>query len=347
MTTGIPGRKLIKTAFFTTVILIGALAVTPHVLVFKSFSATALLNGIFFLALFIFLIWSINISLIYLTEKRGEEKFPAWKRYMVSYIICLPCVLLANLIIKTFIHNTGRAPAHLYAVFVLALILNTIVLILQDLILLRERKSRIELENAALKIKNMEATNQQLKQQIHPHFLFNSLNTLKALIKTSPMQAGEYLAMLSDFLRASLLSATPNVVRLSEEIKICHDYLKMQKMRFGKALQYVINIPDEVQDSVFVPVFSLLPLLENAVKHNKLTRESPLHIQMDFIDGRIITSNNIQSKLAAEPSTGLGLANLAERYRILSGEEVIIFQNERTFSVSIKALSDENCNYRR
>jgi LytS/YehU family sensor histidine kinase len=225
--------------------------------------------------------------------------------------------------------------------------LNTIVLIIQDLILLRDKKTIVEIENAQLKIKNVEAINQQLKQQIHPHFLFNSLNTLKTLIKKHPDKAEDYLIMLSDFLRASISTDTPNIVKLKDEIKLCLDYLEMQKVRYGKAIQYTINIPEDIQDSAFVPVFSLLPLLENAIKHNILTNELPLHIKIEHENYRIVTINNIQPRLSSEPSTGLGLENLAERYKILSGDKIIINNSENIFSVSIKILDNENSNYRR
>ena len=236
MKPGIPIKKIFRTALYTSIILMVVLAVTPHTVVFRSFSFKGLLNGIIFLGVFILCIWIINIALVYLAEKYAALKKRAYLRYVISFILCVPCIFLLNLIILSIFNHNKKAPAHLYAMLVLGFILNTIVLIIQDLILLREKKSRIELENAALRVKNVEATNQQLKQQIHPHFLFNSLNTLKTLIKKNPDQAEEYLVKLSDFLRASLLSSNPNVVRLAEELKLCYDFLDMQKMRFGNAL---------------------------------------------------------------------------------------------------------------
>ena len=153
--------------------------------------------------------------------------------------------------------------------------------------------------------------------------------------------------MLSDFLRASISTDTPNMVTLKDEIKLCFDYLEMQKIRFGEALQYTIEIPEEIRHSKFVPVFSILPLLENAIKHNILTSELPLYIEIEYENERVITTNNIQPKLTIEPGTGLGLKNLCERYKIISGDEVLIRKNENEFSVSIKILNNENSNYRR
>jgi two-component system, LytTR family, sensor kinase len=220
---------------------------------------------------------------------------------------------------------------------------NSIILIMQDLLLLREKKTMIESENAQLKIKNIEATYNQLKQQIHPHFLFNSLNTLKTLIRKEPKDAEIYLKKLSDFLRASITLNNENLAKLSDELKFCLDYLELQKGRFGEALKYSIEIPEEIK-SGFVPVFSVQHLLENAIKHNALTNENPLLIEVKYDNSRIIVTNNIQIKSITEETTGRGLVNLAERYRILSGDEIIFQSDENQFSVSVKILNHEDSN---
>lgn len=346
MGSGLPIKKILKTALYSSIILIGILAIAPHVIILKAFSLSEFFKGLLSLALLIFFIWSINIALVYLAEKYSKARYSGYQRYALSYTICFASIFFSRHLINSMVHNPSRESAHLYAVFILVFILNTIILIMQDLILLRQKKSTIEQENTELKLKNAEATNQQLKQQIHPHFLFNSLSTLKTLIKKDTTQAEEYLVKLSDFLRASLLSTTPNTIKVAEEIKLCLDYLEMQKMRFGRALQYDIDISPEIQHAVFVPVFSLLSLLENAIKHNRLTHELPLSIQIKFSNGRISVINNIQSRLASETSIGSGLENLAGRYRILSGDEVIIINDGITFSVSIKTLAHEDSNNR-
>ena len=221
---------------------------------------------------------------------------------------------------------------------------NTIILIIQDLMLLREKKAIIESENAQLKIKNIEATYNQLKQQIHPHFLFNSLTTLKTLIRKQPQEAEVYLKQLSDFLRASITLNNENLANISDELKFCLDYLELQKGRFGEALKYSVDIPDDVK-SGYVPVFSVQHLLENAIKHNALTIEKPLLIEVKYDNDRIIVTNNLQVKDLSEETTGRGLANLAERYKILSGDEIVFLSDDKHFSVSLKILNHEDSNH--
>lgn len=348
MTSNIPVKKLLKTSLYTS-ILVGAVLTIAPLATMRSVSVIGFSSGILLHTLFIFFIWLINISLVYLIENYGWRKFSVYLRYILSYIICIGFIVLVSLLRILLLPNDhDRSTEHFLLIFIiLGLAINTIVIIMQDLIVLKEKKAIIEVENVQLRMKNIEATNQQLKQQIHPHFLFNSLNILKTLIKRNPDKAEDYLVKLSGFLRASIASDAPNVVKLSHEIKLCIDYLEMQKMRFNEALQFTNNIPEQIQDSGFVPVFSLLPLLENAIKHNVLTSVLPLHIKIEYEDDRIITTNNLQPKLTSKINTGVGLANLTERYKILSGDEVIIRATEEMFSVSIKIIGNGNNNYRR
>ncbi len=204
-----------------------------------------------------------------------------------------------------------------------------------------DSKMAIELENSRLKMKSMEASYLQLKQQVHPHFLFNALNTLKSLIRKQPDQAEIYLKRLSDFLRVSVTTNDDKLNKLSNELKFCIDYLELQKIRFGRALQFSISIPEDIQ-SGYVPGFSIQQLIENAIKHNALTVEHPLLIELKYEDGYVQVSNNKQKKTLDGKTSGTGLINLAERYKIISGDEIIIKEDEEYFSVSIKILNHEN-----
>ena len=218
---------------------------------------------------------------------------------------------------------------------------NITIHILLYFVIILDSKAALELENTQLKMKNMEATYLQLKQQVHPHFLFNALNTLKSLIRKQPHDAEIYLKRLSDFLRASVTSNDDKLTKLSSELKFCTDYLELQKVRFGDALQFSLDIPEEVQSGL-VPGFSIQQLLENAIKHNVFTTEHPLSIELKYADGYLIVSNNKQKRTIVEEISGTGLINLAERYKIISGDEIVIQEDEKHFSVSIKILRHED-----
>jgi two-component system LytT family sensor kinase len=197
--------------------------------------------------------------------------------------------------------------------------------------------------------------NLQLMQQVQPHFLFNSLSALKSLIGHSPEQAGEYLVRLSGFLRASMSSHAMSVVLVGRELDLCVDYLDMQQIRFGEALQYSIDVPAAVRERSYVPVFSLQLLIENAIKHNVLTRERPLSIRVMSTDGVIRVVNNLQKKPGGMPAGagdggageagGTGLTNLRERYRALTGDPVLVEEGEHEFSVTIKVFDYEGSDH--
>jgi len=304
-----------------------------------------------------------NRNRIYLFRKKNI-------RYLWSYLLCFIPLLSLRLIITPVLNDPAKVqkaiewktkafginPANfdympytnwmfqILIMFFVIVSVNSVVLIIQDLVLLIEKKTKIENENIQLKIKNVEAANQKLKQQLQPHFLFNSLNVLKTLIKKQPDNAETYLKRLSDFLRASVLFDNANTVKFEEELKLSLDYIEMQKIRFGNSIYFDVNIPDEAKAG-HLPVFSVQMLLENAIKHNAFTTESPLHIKLFCENGWLTVSNTVRHKVAGESFTGLGLINLSERYKIISGDEIVILSDDSAFSVSIKILSDENRNH--
>ncbi|QOG04542.1 sensor histidine kinase [Flavobacterium sp. MDT1-60] len=226
-----------------------------------------------------------------------------------------------------------------------AVFISTLVLLLQDFAILRLAKTQTELENSRLQLRTAEAENLLLKQQIHPHFLFNSLNTLKALYKKDLLLGEHYLIQLAGFLRTAVTLNAAMATTLEQEIDFCQNYLEMQKMRFSEALEWDIKInnPDMLKCSI--PTFSLQPLAENAIKHNRFTKQQPLHIKIEQKGAYILVSNTMNLKKHSETSLKSGLANLAERCLIWSGNEIIIQNDGVTFTVSFKINTDENHNY--
>lgn len=345
-----PFKKLIKAGAFASVI-ISVLAIA-NIAIVHSLRAEGIIKGIVHHSVLIFAIWTANMFLMVAADKY-KGNMTIYFRYFISYLLCLTFVIALRHILFmvsgrhdiefTLKHNPAVAlnSGDIFIGIIMTFALNTIVLTMQDLIVLKDRKAKVELEDAALSLKNAEVVNQQLKQQIHPHFLFNSLNTLKILIGTQPDKAEEYLLLLADFLRHAIDTSMPNTVLLKEEIKLCGTYLEMQHMRFGSALIYDIAVPDSVQDAAYVPPFSLLPLLENAIKHNSLTAEAPLKITIEYRYDHVIVSNNLQPKPTGVVSSGVGLKNLAERYRILSGDDISVVNDGQVFSVSIKLFYDK------
>ncbi len=281
--------------------------------------------------------WLMNILvLIFLSpvlEKWKENKWFSF--YLPSYLLMIVITVPAYLIMKKI---DPPKKSFLYPVLP-GFAINTMIVVTIEMILSKYEEARIKLENAKLKMVSLQAQHEKLKHQLHPHFLFNSLNALKTLIKKNPVQAENYLIKLSEFLRFSISHNEQNFVCLREELRFSLYYLEMQKTRFPDCLFYSIDIPDEIVATGKLPAFSLQLLLENAIKHNALTNEFPLHIRIRHITGNhLVVENNMTPRLITEPGAGLGLKNLSERYLLLAQEDIQIKTNHDCFQVCLKIL---------
>jgi two-component system LytT family sensor kinase len=178
--------------------------------------------------------------------------------------------------------------------------------------------------------------NETLKNQINPHFLFNSLNTLSSLIGTQPETADRFISRLSSIYRYILENSQKDKVPLKSELIFISDYFDLHKVRGEEKISLNVDTPDADKYEI-LPV-SLQILIENAIKHNKATRENPLEISI-FLEGKmIVVRNNLQRMATQIGSTGIGLKNLSERARLISGKEMIIEQNNDFFIVKLPLL---------
>jgi sensor histidine kinase YesM len=174
-----------------------------------------------------------------------------------------------------------------------------------------------------------------LKNQVNPHFLFNSLNTLSSLIPTNPERAELFTQKLSVIYRYILENRDAETVPLSQEIGFVSDYYFLQKIRDEEKIELTINIQNP--EYRILPV-SLQLLVENAFKHNAATRESPLFVSITQKNSWIEVRNNLQPRKQLKPSTGLGLKNLSERIRLQSGKTLIIEKNDQEFIVRMPLI---------
>ena len=189
-----------------------------------------------------------------------------------------------------------------------------------------------------LEKENLEARYEALRTQINPHFLFNSLNGLSSMVEGNKT-AVEYVHNLSGLLRYMLKSGERELVFLSEEMEIVKSYLSLQKTRFGGSLNVSISIPDALSRYVLPPL-TLQILVENCIKHNIISRERPLHIEIKADRESIVVINNLQVK-GGVASTGHGLRNIKGRYSFFTKSEVEISEGDGFFGVKIPLLMAE------
>lgn len=172
-----------------------------------------------------------------------------------------------------------------------------------------------------------------LKNQVNPHFLFNSLNTLSSLVSTDAQLAEQFIAKLSTIYRYIIENRDVDMISLPAEIDFVRDYFFLQKIRDNGKIELNIDIPEA--DQLEVLPISIQLLTENALKHNAATREKPLGIRISREEDYIVVQNEIRPKMHLEPSSNLGLKNLSERVNLVMGREVLIGRTDGKFIVKI------------
>lgn len=179
-----------------------------------------------------------------------------------------------------------------------------------------------------------------LKNQLDPHFLFNSLNVLTSLIDENPESAQKFTTALSKVYRYVLEQKNKDLVTVDEELEFAKTYMSLLKMRFEDSI--IFEIPEQASnpESKVVPL-SLQLLLENAVKHNMVTSSKPLHIKIYETNNLLVVENNLQPKQIVKKSSGVGLDNIKQRYELLTDRKVNINQQAESFAVAIPMLTKQ------
>ena len=208
-----------------------------------------------------------------------------------------------------------------------------IVMCSAQVIYLSYKQQQTRLENEKLLAENLRTRYQSLKNQINPHFLFNSLNTLNSLIKLNPEGAQEYIEQLSNVFRYTLQNR--ETIALEEELKFTRSYCQLMQIRYGNNLRISYDIDERYNNYAVIPL-SLQTLVENAIKHNVVSNRYPLTISIATNeDDTISVINPLQPKKDKESGEGIGLNNLAERYRMMWKREISIRQTDEIFEVKI------------
>lgn len=200
-------------------------------------------------------------------------------------------------------------------------------------------------EAAQLNIKTLEFKKiamqwelQSLKLQLDPHFMFNNFSTLSELIKEDPLVASTFLDNLSRVYRYMIQNIKKDLVHLRNEITFVNAYVYLIKIRYGNNVQITIDL-NEKELEYEIPPITLQMLIENAIKHNIATVNQPLHIQISCNEHYIKTTNNLQLMGRDYAFTGMGLQNITDRYRILSGNLPVIKETPDVFTVLLPILN--------
>jgi len=205
------------------------------------------------------------------------------------------------------------------------------------LMILLDKYRQAGLKNIRLQEEKTKAELTALKDQLSPHFFFNALNSLSALIrKNQQKESLDFVENLSDIYRYTLDKGSQDFVTVQEELEFLTSYFQLVSKRFGNALRIDINLPKEITDYQ-IPTMALQILIENVIKHNQLSENKPVKVQIHSEESILVVKNNCRPKEVSD-SNGLGLANLNKRCQMLIGQGILIQQKEDDFIVKLPML---------
>lgn len=273
-----------------------------------------------------------------------QARYPHYSQTRNRLLMLVLGVLLYGILVTIIIENLAAYLFNIHCGFekivqgyVKGLVPSFLVLLVYETVYFFHSWREKVIESEAISRSQIQTQLEALKNQLDPHFLFNSLNILSSLIAdNNPAQ--EFLDRLSDVYRYVLTSRDRNLVSLQEEMDFVAKYLYLAKVRFQEGLVVHVQLnPADFQQ--MVAPLSIQLLVENALKHNQFTRDNPLEINIIAIDGYIWVKNEIRPKVHLERSTRLGLSNIKERYQLLTEFPVKILQGGSAFEVGLPLLA--------
>jgi sensor histidine kinase YesM len=286
------------------------------------------------------LLWKGNAFLSgILSRKISWTEFPL-KSFLIGIsVTIIYTVLMVLSLMKAFEYITnmsfGKASMNVIYGAIIVTILISLFLHGREFLMFWRKAS---LEKEMFEKESIAARYEALKNQVSPHFLFNSLSALTNLVYEDPDKAVRFIKQLSEVYRYVLETREKEVVSILDELKFLDSYLYLQGIRFGKKLKVTIGtIPEGIQ----IPPMALQMLIENAIKHNVVSEEDPLSISVYSENGFLVVENNLQKKTSVDDvdgSPGLGLTNIRKRYEFLSNEKVQIAEDQKKFTVKLPAL---------
>ena len=285
-----------------------------------------------------FAMFIMNFFILKPFDKHRRLKF---KNILVAIVLTLIFVSLLNHLLfdlSRFIESFPTRRGHKDEFDVTNFFVSVIVISCILIIRLIHQKQIYELENEKLRLEGLQSQFESLKNQVSPHFLFNSLTAMKTLIRESPEIAGKYVDHLSLVLRYTLQSNEKKLVSLREELDFTDSYLFLIKMRYDSNLIIQFDI-DTKQTQLMLPPLTLQTLVENSIKHNEISKRNPLSIRINTTPNEtLVVSNPIQEKLTKEEGTGIGLSNLSKQYQLLGNKTINIHKMNNEFKVEVPLI---------
>lgn len=308
-------------------------------------SITYLLATYAFFIVMTFLIWEGNRFFLFKLQKRFDWFIHPLQKTVV--LLAMNVFYTAPLVIGMLLlwfygsENPTDWTAIQTTVIVCVIAVVFITHVYETVFLIKQRQEDL-VRGEQLERAKAEAELEALKNQIDPHFMFNSLNSLTYLIEENQDKAKLFTESLAEVYRYILSNKDQELVILEDELAFLQKYVDLLKLRFGEALQVVYDIREAEKNQYLIPPISIFIALENVVKHNELSKNAPLIVDIEFKADGLLIRNPIVEKKSLYHSTKIGLNNLKERFRIIVDKEVVINNDGEHFELVLPLLKLSN-----
>lgn len=309
----------------------------------RLYSYPELLACYAYFTLIALLIWQGNVWFMYLIRKKYTWSYKQYHKIVISLFLInivysgVLSILLLD-IWKMFARETYGNGGPLINTSLIIIIAACFITNIYEILFLNREMEHSQSRVEQLNIAKAQAELEALKNQIDPHFIFNSLNTLSFLITRDPQNARLYNDTLAKVYRYILSNKEKDMVLLREEIEFISNYFYLLKIRFGDAISMVIEITDLSSEDYLIPPISMQALVENAIKHNEFNDKIPLYINVSISSNYVIVRNIINPKNYAPPTSKIGLGNLDHRYKLITNRNIIIENNFKSFTVKLPII---------
>jgi LytS/YehU family sensor histidine kinase len=259
-------------------------------------------------------------------------------RFLSSLLVGLGVMFVLAYVQQLLLSHLDFGPNMLMVEF-RGILINLALYMFLHLIYQGYQNQQVGIELERTKADNLGAQFELLKQQVNPHFLFNNMNTLKAMVETHDKQTVDFILKLADFYRFTLESRKHDLIQLSEEMEILDAYMFLLKARFEDGIKLSNTIEAQYHSSL-IPPFTLQLLIENCIKHNIVSLDHPLEIKIYIEKEKIVVENPLQLKKSRESSTKVGLENINQRYIHLLDKTIDIEADEKSFKIKLPLIHE-------
>jgi sensor histidine kinase YesM len=291
-----------------------------------------------------FSVWEGNRLIAPVLERKMRDK-DTWVKLIASFgvgaIIAALSAFIFTSVIAVYLAGISRINLRLpYKLAVMyATRINLFLHTINAIFVFLSAYKQKEIEAEALQKTTVQAQLQVIRNQINPHFLFNNLNVLSSLVMKDNPEANEFVEAFAKVYRHILNTQNDELVRVSTEVEFIQPYIYLLQKRFPDSLSFRMDIPKEYMSAGLVPG-ALQLLIENAIKHNIVSKKHPLEISISVNEiGGLVVTNNLQLKEMVEPSSQIGLNNIRQRVELISGQTISVRRDAEYFSVSVPLIT--------